>query len=66
MEWLYRRTKEIVDQRLRDFLSKCVGNYLNIDDSSLVKWQLDVQQIRYNQNHDENCWLFALVKAGAD
>ena len=57
--------KRIVDQRLSDFLSKCVGNYLNINDSSLVKWQLDVQQIRYNQNHDENCWLFALVKAGA-
>ncbi len=56
--------KRIVDQRLCDFLSKCVGNFLTINDSSLVRWQLDVQQVRYNENHDENCWLFALIKAG--
>ena len=57
--------KRVVDQRLAGFLSKCVANVLSINDTSLVKWQLDVQQIRYNENHDENCWLFALLKAGA-
>ena len=54
-----------MDKRLAQFLSQCVGNVLSVIDSTLLKWQLETQQIRYNENHDENCWLFSLIKAGA-
>ncbi|MEE4204312.1 MAG: DUF1289 domain-containing protein [Halieaceae bacterium] len=57
--------KRIVDRRLAGFLSQSVANHLEIVDKSLLKWQLDVQQVRHNDQHDEYCWLFALLKAGA-
>ena len=57
--------KRIVDRRLAGFLSQSVSNHLEIVDKSLLQWQLGVQQIRFNDQHDEYCWLFALLKAGA-
>ncbi len=57
--------KRIIDRRLSEFLSKCVNNVLCVTDSKLLKWHLEVQQIRHNESHDENCWLFTLLKAGA-
>ena len=57
--------KQVIDERLRDFLSRCVSNKLRVTDRALLQWQLRVQQIRYNENHDEYCWVFALLKAGA-
>lgn len=57
--------KRVIDERLRDFLSRCVSNKLRVTDRALLQWQLRVQQIRYNENHDEYCWVFALLKAGA-
>lgn len=57
--------KRIVDRRLSGFLSQSVANHLEIVDKALLKWQLEVQQVRYNEQHDEYCWLFSLLKAGA-
>ncbi len=57
--------KRIIDTRLSGFLSQCVSNKLRVLDKSLVEWQLQVQQIAYNQDHDEYCWVYGLLKAGA-
>lgn len=57
--------KRIVDRRLSGFLASCVKNRVKITDAKLLQWQLQVQQIQYNQAHDEYCWVFALLKAGA-
>jgi len=57
--------KEIVDQRLAGFLSQCVSNKLQVTDRRLLQWQLRVQQIRFAAHHDEYCWVFSLLKAGA-
>jgi hypothetical protein len=57
--------KQAVDSRLSGFLSQCVSNKLRVLDPALLKWQLEVQQIRYVERHDEYCWVFSLLKAGA-
>ncbi len=57
--------KRVVDGRLAGFLSQCVSNRLRVVDKALLQWQLQVQQISYQQEHDEYCWVFSLIKAGA-
>jgi len=57
--------KHAVDGRLSGFLSQCVSNKLQVADKTLLKWQLVVQQIRFVEHHDEYCWVFSLLKAGA-
>jgi len=57
--------KQVVDGRLSGFLSQCVSNKLRVLDKALLKWQLVVQQIRFVENHDEYCWVFSLLTAGA-
>ena len=57
--------KQAVDGRLSGFLSQCVCNKLRVLDKALLKWQLVVQQIRFVEHHDEYCWVFSLLKAGA-
>jgi uncharacterized protein len=57
--------KHAVDGRLSSFLSQCVSNKLQVLDKALLKWQLVVQQIRFVEHHDEYCWVFSLLKAGA-
>ena len=57
--------KQAVDGRLSGFLSQCVSNKLQVQDSALLKWQLGVQKIRFVEHHDEYCWVFSLLKAGA-
>lgn len=57
--------KLAVDGRLASFLSQCVSNKLHVLDKALLKWQLVVQQIRFVERHDEFCWVFSLLKAGA-
>jgi hypothetical protein len=42
-----------------------VRNALMVIDKPLLAWQLQVQQLRYNPEHDEYCWVFSLLKAGA-
>jgi uncharacterized protein len=57
--------KRAVDSRLSGFLSQCVSNKLRVLDPALLKWQLAVQQVRFVEHHDEYCWVFSLLKAGA-
>jgi predicted Fe-S protein YdhL (DUF1289 family) len=57
--------KQSIDGRLSAFLSQCVSNKLRVLDTALLKWQLVVQQIRFVEHHDEYCWVFTLLKAGA-
>jgi predicted Fe-S protein YdhL (DUF1289 family) len=57
--------KAAVDGRLSGFLSQCVSNRIRVIDRNLLQWQLNVQQIRYAEHHDEYCWAFSLLKAGA-
>ena len=57
--------KRAIDSRLSSFLSQCVSNKLVVTDKSLLEWQLDVQQVRFRPHHDEYCWTFSLLKAGA-
>ncbi|MEZ5572359.1 MAG: DUF1289 domain-containing protein [Halioglobus sp.] len=57
--------KQAVDRRLSGFLSQCVSNKLSVVDTTLLKWQLEVQQVRFVAHHDEYCWVFSLLKAGA-
>ncbi len=57
--------KRIIDDRLSGFLSQCVSNKLMVTDKALLKWQLEVQNVRYVERHDEYCWVFSLLKAGA-
>ena len=57
--------KQIVDERLRSFLSQCVSNKLRISDSKLLRWQLQVQQISHVPSHGDYCGVFSLLKAGA-
>jgi predicted Fe-S protein YdhL (DUF1289 family) len=57
--------KRIIDQRLSGFLSQCVSNKLRVVDSDLLRWQLEVQQVRHVAHHDAYCWVFSLLKEGA-
>jgi len=57
--------KRVIDRRLSGFLSKCVSNGLQVTDKALLQWQLQIQQLRYPEQHDEFCWVYALIKAGA-
>lgn len=60
-----REQKEVIDRRLGDFLSQCVSNKLRVTDKALLQWQLQVQQLSYAAHHDEYCWVYSLIKAGA-
>lgn len=57
--------KRIIDKRLAGFLSQCVSNKLQVTDQVLLKWQLQVQNVRHVEHHDAYCWVFSLLKAGA-
>lgn len=57
--------KRIIDRRLWGFMSQCVSNKLRVTDATLLRWQLQTQNVRYVAHHDEYCWLFSLLKAGA-
>ena len=57
--------KRFVDKRLSGFLSQACALKCTVTDRELLKWQLDTQQVRYAADHDEYCWLFQLLRAGA-
>ena len=57
--------KKVVDERLSGFLSQVVSNKLRVIDAQLLKWQMDTQNVRFVAHHDEHCWVFSLLKAGA-
>ena len=42
-----------------------MSNKLVVSDKALLKWQLQVQNVRFVERHDEYCWVFSLLKAGA-
>ncbi|MFT6286136.1 MAG: putative Fe-S protein YdhL (DUF1289 family) [Alcanivorax sp.] len=57
--------KRAVDQRVSGFLSQCVSNKIRVTDEALLRWQLEVQQIAFIHHHDQFCWAYSLIKAGA-
>ncbi|MCP4210694.1 MAG: DUF1289 domain-containing protein [Halieaceae bacterium] len=57
--------KRVVDERLSGFLSQVVSSKLRVIDAELLKWQMDTQNVRFVAHHDEHCWVFSLLKAGA-
>ena len=67
VDWNGYRTeqKRIVDRRLSRFLAQCMGNYFEVVDENLLRQQLALQLIRYDESHEPLCWVFALLKAGA-
>lgn len=57
--------KQHIDSRLQLLLRQIVSAKLYIFDEALLSWQIQVQQLRVNQQHNLYCQLFALLKAGA-
>lgn len=57
--------KQIIDARLENFLTQVVQTRLEIVDSALLQWQIQVQQIDVKPHRNEYCQLYELVKAGA-
>lgn len=57
--------KRIIDQRLENFLAQIVETKLRVVDPALLKWQLDVQQIRYPAHKSHYIWAYELLRAGA-
>jgi predicted Fe-S protein YdhL (DUF1289 family) len=57
--------KRLIDRRLDEFLSRCVGNRLRVIDAGLLRRQLELQQVRFNPEHSEYSWAYFLLKAGA-
>ncbi|MDG0979581.1 MAG: DUF1289 domain-containing protein [Halieaceae bacterium] len=57
--------KRIVDRRLAQFLAQCMANRFEVTDERVLKAQLELQLIRYDDTHAPLCWVFAILKAGA-
>lgn len=57
--------KQIIDARLENFLTQVVQTRLEIIDSELLQWQIQVQQIDVKTHRNEYCQLYDFVKAGA-
>ena len=38
---------------------------MRVLDSALLRWQLETQQLNFVDHHDEYCWVYSLIKAGA-
>ncbi len=56
--------KLIIEQRLSLFLSQCTRNKLQVIDASLLRTQLESQQIAFPEHRDVYCWAYCLLKAG--
>lgn len=57
--------KGLIDSRLQGLLRQVVSNKLMILDQNRLLAAMKMQQIRFNDQQDPYCWLFALLKAGA-
>lgn len=57
--------KQLIEERLASFLSRCVRNKLQVVDVGLLETQLLAQQISYPGNRDKYCWAYCLLKSGA-
>jgi predicted Fe-S protein YdhL (DUF1289 family) len=58
--------KTLIDQRLTDFLSRCVANKLQVAEPALLERQLQAQMIDYPSHKDHYCWAYCLLKAGGN
>jgi uncharacterized protein len=52
-------------QRLEVLLKQVVEAKIRVVDASLLKLQIQHQQIRFNPDSDPHCWVFELLKAGS-
>ncbi len=57
--------KRIIDNRLGNFLAQILQSKLRILDTSLLKSQLDMQQIVYAEDKSPYLWVYQLLRAGA-
>lgn len=57
--------KRVIDQRLAEFLSRCVANKLQVVDPQKLLEQLQNQQIVVPADRDIYCKAYYLLKAGA-
>lgn len=57
--------KRIIDRRLEKFLAQIVETKLRVVNPELLKWHLDVQQIRYSSHKSPYIWAYELLRAGA-
>lgn len=55
--------KQLIEERLSQFLSQCTRNKLQVVDEALLARQLQEQQISYPQHRDHYCWAYCLIKA---
>jgi len=54
-----------IDARLQALLRQVVEAKIRVVNEPLLRQQIDLQQIRYNSDHNSYCWVFDLLKAGA-
>ncbi|MEH6909648.1 MAG: DUF1289 domain-containing protein [Oceanicoccus sp.] len=59
------REKQIIDQRLENFLAQIVETKLRVVDKDLLKWQLETQQIPFLAHKSPYIWAYELLRAGA-
>ena len=57
--------KQLIDQRLEQFLTQVVAAKLRILNVALLEQQLRAQNIRYAAHKDPHVWIFQLLRAGA-
>jgi len=57
--------KLLIEQRLEDFLSRCVRNKLQVVDGDLLRQQLDARRIGYPRHRDSYCQAYCLLKEAA-
>lgn len=57
--------RRAIDARLQVLLRQVVEPKLKVVDERLLRRQVDLQQIRYNPDHNCYSWVFDLLKAGA-
>ena len=56
--------KSLIDQRLSDFLSRCVSNKLQVVDADLLLLKLEALMIEFPRHKNHYCWAYSLLKAG--
>ncbi len=55
----------IIAQRLENYLSRVVQNWIVIVDEQLLLTQIKHQQILFKEEQNAHCWVFDLLRAGA-
>ena len=59
------REKQIIDQRLENFLAQIVETKLRVFNKDVLKRQLDTQQIPFPAHKSPYIWAYELLRAGA-